>query len=975
MTTHSIQQLCLYAALAYILASSAQAGAINDPVVTINSTSTLQQTLSVTITETGAPGGTTINYTTDGTNPSQSSASIASGSTLLLAQNALLQVEAFQSATSTSNIVTEKYAIAGQVSAGTAHTLILLNNGTVFAAGDNTYGELGNGLTSIGATSTPVQVMTSSTTYLTGVVAIAAGNGESYAVDASGKVWAWGANTNSQLGLGTSTNILYATQISSLSNMVEIAAAQYHVLALRADGTVWGFGSDSYGESGNGATSAWLTTPTEVSAPTGAGYLTGVVAVAAGANHSLVLTSAGNVYSFGSNASGQLGNNDATLASKSKPVQVQRSGAALANIVGIAAGASDSFALTNTGAALSFGANDIGELGQGSVNATPVTANLSAAAVAGLPEPMVALSSQMALGSDGTLFSWGDNSTARLGVGVTGYYATLPLAVTLATPSTPTLTATAGNGQTVIDGQYSSAFTLTASNSGTPLANTWVNFVTSPANGSIGLTSGASQLSPIIGGFTNSSGQVSFYLLAEGTGTVPLTATSGATQSSLSAIEQAPAGDTGPVGYWQLNEGTGTTTVDASGNSNNGTLTSSPSWVTGEFGGALNFNGTSSYVDLNNTTSSGALKPPLPVTISAWIKLTSASGYQAIFASDNFNSVYAGCLLETNGGKLECVYATGDNSFTFRSKVGTTVMSAGQWYHVAAVIQGPTTMNLYVNGVDDGGTYAGTGTGLGYTTTSSKIGCRNGSTYFNGAIDDVRFYNRVLSSTEVELLANPPVGNWRLDEGSGTTALDSGTAGITGTLTNSPGYTTGWFGNALNFNGTSSYVSLNNASSTNPLKPSLPVTVSAWIKLATSTGIQTIFSSDSFNNPYYGYDMKITSGALSCDYGSGTNAGPAYRRSKNGTTILTAGQWYHVVAVIQSATSMNLYVNGVDDGGSYNGTGGAMVYSSAPSKIGTDTSVNYFNGVIDDVRVYGRALSATEVQVLDNASSGVIPPQ
>jgi hypothetical protein len=233
----------------------------------------------------------------------------------------------------------------------------------------------------------------------------------------------------------------------------------------------------------------------------------------------------------------------------------------------------------------------------------------------------------------------------------------------------------------------------------------------------------------------------------------------------------------------------------------------------------------------------------------------------------------------------------------------------------------------------------------------------------------------VLSSTEVELLANPPVGNWRLDEGSGTTALDSGTAGITGTLTNSPGYTTGWFGNALNFNGTSSYVSLNNASSTNPLKPSLPVTVSAWIKLATSTGIQTIFSSDSFNNPYYGYDMKITSGALSCDYGSGTNAGPAYRRSKNGTTILTAGQWYHVVAVIQSATSMNLYVNGVDDGGSYNGTGGAMVYSSAPSKIGTDTSVNYFNGVIDDVRVYGRALSATEVQVLDNASSGVIPPQ
>ena len=72
---------------------------------------------------------------------------------------------------------------------------------------------------------------------------------------------------------------------------------------------------------------------------------------------------------------------------------------------------------------------------------------------------------------------------------------------------------------------------------------------------------------------------------------------------------------------------------------------------------------------------------------------------------------------------------------------------------------------------------------------------------------------------------------------------------------------------------------------------------------------------------------------------------------------------------------MNLYVNGVDDGGSYNGTGGTMAYSTASSKIGTDTGVNFFDGVIDDVRVYNRALSPSEVSTLDNAASGIIPAE
>ena len=303
MNTPFIQRFILLVGLAGLLMSPAMAGSISDPTITVYETSTLQQTVSVTVSNSDA--GTTIYYTTDGSNPSMSSPSIASGSNLLIAQNATLQVEVFQSATNTSDIITEKFAVAGQVSAGTAHTLILENNGSVRATGDNSAGELGNGTTT--NASTPVQVMTSASTYLTGVVAIAADNDESFAVDSSGNVWAWGLNTNGQLGIGTTSNTPYATQVSSLSNMVAIASSQNHTLAVGANGSVYAWGANTSGQVGNGSTSSWVTTPTEVLAPSGSGYLSGIVAVAAGTSHSLALNSGGNVYAWGSNAAGQLG--------------------------------------------------------------------------------------------------------------------------------------------------------------------------------------------------------------------------------------------------------------------------------------------------------------------------------------------------------------------------------------------------------------------------------------------------------------------------------------------------------------------------------------------------------------------------------------------------------------------------------------------------------------------------------------------
>ena len=138
-----------------VLLTSHLRAQVNDPTLTVSETSTSQQTVSVTVNE--STSGVTVNYTTNGTISTQSSPSLTVPATLLIPINATLKVQAFQSATVTSDLVSTQFAHNAIVSAGTAHTLFLKNNGTVYASGDNSAGELGNGTTI--NSSTPVQVM------------------------------------------------------------------------------------------------------------------------------------------------------------------------------------------------------------------------------------------------------------------------------------------------------------------------------------------------------------------------------------------------------------------------------------------------------------------------------------------------------------------------------------------------------------------------------------------------------------------------------------------------------------------------------------------------------------------------------------------------------------------------------------------------------------------------------------------------
>jgi alpha-tubulin suppressor-like RCC1 family protein len=235
------------------------------------------------------------------------------------------------------------------IAAGNFHSLALKNDGTVWTWGSNSLGQLGNG--NYADSNVPVQVSN-----IAGVVAIAGGDAHSLALKNDGSVWSWGDNLGGQLGNGTSilkSNV--PVQVSSLTGVIAIAAGAYHSLALKNDGTVWAWGDNGFGQLGNGTNIVKSNVPVQVSS------LTGVIAIAAGTYHSLALKNDGTVWAWGYNNYGQLGNGSNIFYSN-VPVQVS----SLTGVIAIAAmGSSHSLALKNDGTVWAWGANGYGQLGIG----------------------------------------------------------------------------------------------------------------------------------------------------------------------------------------------------------------------------------------------------------------------------------------------------------------------------------------------------------------------------------------------------------------------------------------------------------------------------------------------------------------------------------------------------------------------------------------------------------------------------------
>lgn len=286
------------------------------------------------------------------------------------------------------------------VATGLGHTCLLTSAGRVKCSGHNYYGQLGDG--SFKNNLVPVDVMA-----LADVTAISAGFSHSCALRSTGSVRCWGANLEGQLGNG-STGFGSGAPVAVIglpNGAAAIAAGGMHTCALATDGGVMCWGRNDDGQLGNGSTD-------DSSTPAPVAGLAGGVAIAAGARHTCALTLAGGVKCWGDNADGQLGDGGTTHSF----IPVNVVGLA-GGMVAIATGHTHTCALAATGEVKCWGGNHGGQLGIGVATEGPELTPMNVVGLGGIVAIAAGYAHTCALTSENGLKCWGANLVGELGDG------------------------------------------------------------------------------------------------------------------------------------------------------------------------------------------------------------------------------------------------------------------------------------------------------------------------------------------------------------------------------------------------------------------------------------------------------------------------------------------------------------------------------------------------------------------------------
>jgi len=206
------------------------------------------------------------------------------------------------------------------------------------------------------------------------------------------------------------------------------------------------------------------------------------------------------------------------------------------------------------------------------------------------------------------------------------------------------------------------------------------------------------------------------------------------------------------VGYWKMNEGNGTITKDSSGKGNDGNLVNNPTWVDGESGKALQFDGINNDV-VKISYSTSLDHGTGEFTWMAWIKLDTLGKNHTIGSNYNAQNPYT--LLQVgNGNKLS--FSTRDSTGATGSVIGDDSLNSNTWYHVAITRSG-NAIKVFLNSIGKSGTGP---TGDTYRNSAKfNIGAHptnGGQTIFTdlmqGTIDEVKIYNKALTENEINAL-------------------------------------------------------------------------------------------------------------------------------------------------------------------------------------------------------------------------------
>lgn len=428
----------------------------------------------------------------------------------------------------------------------------------------------------------------------------------------------------------------------------------------------------------------------------------------------------------------------------------------------------------------------------------------------------------------------------------------------------------------------------------------------------------------------------------------------------------------GLAGYWKLNESSGDA-IDYSGNGTTLTDTNTVARVAGKFANAGDFeSGSTEYLyaaDNANLSITGNL------TVAAWVNRESSTNQYFLNKSDNLGR--DSYLFSILADKLTLTLV--DSNDVSSTTTSSASLSTGTWYHVAGVYdQSTRTVRLYINGQLADSTTTGTvpssledNDGRFHLGVTGSSGTPVG--YYDGVLDEARIYNRILSDSEISILYNwvpSPVGYWKLDENTGTSAYDSSSNGSTGTLTSGPAWALGKFGSGVDFDGSDDYI---DAQSPTTLDDLPMISIGAWINPDTvgenSVGRIISKQDSSFENGWQFYIASSTTIGFLVDY---TTVGETLLCTSSGVTI-SLDTLQHVAVTWDGSgncTGVKFYINGVSTTVSADSIASARTSDASNNLyIGNSTgTARTFDGLIDDVRLYNYVRSSK--QVVEDMNAG-----
>ncbi|HQQ12147.1 MAG TPA: LruC domain-containing protein [Bacteroidales bacterium] len=410
----------------------------------------------------------------------------------------------------------------------------------------------------------------------------------------------------------------------------------------------------------------------------------------------------------------------------------------------------------------------------------------------------------------------------------------------------------------------------------------------------------------------------------------------------------------GLVSWWKFDEGNGTTVADVN-NLNNGSIQNGAAFQTGISGSALYFDGVDDNVSIPNSSTLNLTGNEM--SLSLWFSRDPS------FKGGTFIAQRMKYILRINDGGRITIGLYNPTWHEATTAWADRVIDT-DWHHLVATYDG-NQLKVMIDGVEKAVTE--TSGNINNSTSEIQIGNLYSQGYFPGLIDEVMIFGKSLSLTEIENIRNQTlnpsngedflISHWKLDEATGTAISDSKGSNH-GTASNM-GWTSGMSGAAVVCNGTDCNINIPNHTSLNPTEA---LSMMAWVKT---------------------FENKTTKVAQKGDWdGHGLGQGKwdgwnvHVRTADNVSHTLHWGDglpqfdtWYHL-AMTYDGAALKIFINGQLKNTA--AVSGALKVNGRAFSIGSDNAAQkFFNGQIDDVRYYGKALSPIEIQTLFGGSGPV----